>query len=39
VVPADKPKEHTTVRYNSLEFNVPLQPSFFSLQRLQRTGR
>lgn len=39
VEPADKPGEHTTVRYTSLEFNVSLQPSFFSLQRLQRTGR
>jgi outer membrane lipoprotein-sorting protein len=42
VQPADKPDEHTTVTYRDLEFDVPLEPSFFSLRRLQGdhgTGR
>jgi Outer membrane lipoprotein-sorting protein len=39
VVPADKPGERTVLRYTSLKFDVPLEPSFFSLQRLQRTDR
>ncbi|HKI95284.1 MAG TPA: outer membrane lipoprotein-sorting protein [Gemmatimonadales bacterium] len=38
VVPADKPNEHTILHYESLEFNVGLTSSFFSLQRL-RSGR
>jgi outer membrane lipoprotein-sorting protein len=33
--PADKPNERTTVRYTSLDFDVPLEPSFFSLQNLK----
>jgi outer membrane lipoprotein-sorting protein len=33
--PADKPGERTTVQYRSLEFDVPLEPSFFSLQNLK----
>lgn len=33
--PVDKPKEHTTVRYEELEFNVKLDPSFFSLRNLR----
>jgi hypothetical protein len=36
--PEDKPGERTTLRYSHLEFDVGLQPGFFSLQRL-RTGR
>ncbi len=35
VRPADKPNEHTTISYQDLEFNIPLDPSFFSLRRLQ----
>ena len=35
MTPADKPAERTTVRYLSLEFGVPLEPSFFSLQSLK----
>jgi hypothetical protein len=38
MIPADKPGERTTLRYSRLEFNVGLQPGFFSLQRL-REGR
>ena len=34
--PADKPNEHTTVIYESLEFDIDVDESFFSLQRLQR---
>lgn len=36
--PEDKPGERTTVTYSSLEFNIGLEPGFFSLQRL-RDGR
>jgi hypothetical protein len=35
VHPADKPNEHTAIGYSDLEFNVPLDPSYFSLRRLQ----
>ncbi len=38
VLPADKPNEHTTISYRDLEFDVPLNPSFFSLRRLQGSG-
>jgi outer membrane lipoprotein-sorting protein len=34
--PADKPGESTVIVYRSIEFGVPLQASFFSLQSLQR---
>ncbi|MYI74802.1 MAG: outer membrane lipoprotein-sorting protein [Acidobacteria bacterium] len=34
--PADKPDERTTIRYEELEFDVDLEPSFFSLRSLQR---
>jgi hypothetical protein len=33
--PADRSGERTTLRYSSLEFDVGLQPGFFSLQRLR----
>jgi hypothetical protein len=33
--PADRPNERTTLRYARLEFDVGLQPAFFSLQRLR----
>jgi outer membrane lipoprotein-sorting protein len=34
--PEDKPGERTTVRYEELEFDVDVDPSFFSLQTLRR---
>ena len=34
--PADKPGEHTSMRYEDLEFDVDLAESFFSLRTLQR---
>jgi len=34
--PADKPDESTVITYRAIEFGVPLQASFFSLQSLQR---
>ena len=34
--PADKPDEHTSMRYENLEFDVGLDESFFSLRTLQR---
>jgi outer membrane lipoprotein-sorting protein len=37
VQPTDKPDEHTTITYADLEFNVGLEPSFFSLRRLQES--
>ena len=36
--PADKPGERTTIRYEELEFDVDIDPSFFSLRTLQ-SGR
>jgi outer membrane lipoprotein-sorting protein len=33
--PRDKPGERTTVRYQDLEFDVPIDESFFSLQKLK----
>ena len=34
--PADKPKERTTIHYEELEFDIDIDPSFFSLRTLQR---
>ena len=34
--PSDKPGERTTLLYEELEFNIDLDPSFFSLRTLQR---
>ncbi len=34
--PEDKPNESTVILYNSIEFGVPLEESFFSLQNLQQ---
>lgn len=36
IVPADKPKESTTVIYESLAFDAPLDKGTFSLRNLQR---
>ena len=36
MLPADKPGERTTMRYEDLEFDVDLEASFFSLRNLQR---
>ena len=36
--PEDKPGEHTTVRYDDLEFNIDIQRSFFSLRNLKSAG-
>ena len=34
--PEDKPDESTVIRYDAIEFGVPLEASFFSLQNLQQ---
>lgn len=34
--PQDKPGERTVVRYQELEFNIDIDPSFFSLRTLRR---
>ena len=39
VRPEDKPGERTTVRYESLEFDVGIDESFFSLRALRSGGR
>ncbi|KPK05646.1 MAG: hypothetical protein AMS20_06030 [Gemmatimonas sp. SG8_28] len=39
VRPEDKPGERTTVRYESLEFDVGMGESFFSLRALRSGGR
>ncbi len=36
IVPADKPKEFTELRYAELEFGVAIDDLFFSIQRLKR---
>lgn len=36
MTPADRPQERTLLRYEELEFDVDLDPSFFSLRNLQR---
>ena len=33
--PADKPGERTTIRYEEMEFDIDIDPSFFSLRTLQ----
>lgn len=35
-VPAKKPGQSTTLEYHALEFDIPLEDSFFSLARLQK---
>ena len=35
--PADKPAEHTTVRYEELDFDVDVSKSFFSRRSLKKT--
>ena len=39
VVPADKPGERTTIFYRDIEFDVDLDPSFFSLRQLRSAAR
>lgn len=34
--PAKKPGQKTSVRYHTLEFDIPLKDSFFSLKRLEK---
>lgn len=36
VVPADNPGQKTVVEYLDIEFNIPLEPSFFSIQNMKR---
>ncbi len=35
IEPVDKPGESTTITYRDLEFDIGIEPSFFSLQRLR----
>jgi outer membrane lipoprotein-sorting protein len=39
IVPEDKPKESTTLVYRDLEFDVGLDPDFFSLRNLRARSR
>lgn len=39
VTPTDKPDERTIIRYENLEFDVDIEPSFFSLRRLRSDRR
>jgi len=39
VVPADKPGESTTMTYHDLDFDVALDPDFFSLRNLRARAR
>ncbi len=36
MIPADNPKQKTTFEYLSLEFNLGLKDSFFSIQNMKR---
>lgn len=36
LIPEDKPQESTEILYHQIEFDLPLQASFFSLQNLRR---
>lgn len=36
VIPADKPDEYTQVTYGTLELDIPIKDSFFSITRLKR---
>jgi outer membrane lipoprotein-sorting protein len=36
LTPADKPEQRTILEYESLEFNVDLEPSFFTQQNMRR---
>jgi hypothetical protein len=38
-VPAKKPGRRTLLEYHNIEFDIPLQDSFFSMARLQKGGR
>lgn len=38
MIPADKPGHKTTFEYLSLDFDVPIKPSFFSLQNMKKIG-
>jgi hypothetical protein len=37
--PSRKPGQKTTLEYHSLEFDIPLEDSFFSLSKLQKGAR
>ncbi len=39
IVPADKPGERTTIVHDELEFDIEIDPSFFSLRSLRSGGR
>jgi outer membrane lipoprotein-sorting protein len=36
MIPADNPDQMTVITYNSLEFDVDIKPSFFSIQNMKR---
>ncbi|MFP4415792.1 MAG: outer membrane lipoprotein-sorting protein [Chitinispirillaceae bacterium] len=36
MIPADKEQQRTILQYESMEFNVPVEDSFFSLQNMRR---
>ena len=36
MVPADEPGKKTVMTYNSIDFNIPLEDSFFSKQNMNR---
>ncbi len=39
IVPADKPEERTTIVHEELEFDIEIDPAFFSLRSLRSGGR
>lgn len=36
LIPADKPGNQTVITYKAMEFNTPIEKSFFSIQQLKR---
>ena len=35
MTPLDKPGEYTEINYENIEFDIQLEPSFFSVQQLK----
>ena len=36
MIPADHPQQKTVIQYHHIEFDIPLQENFFSLQNMKR---
>jgi len=36
VIPADSPDQKTVVEYKSIDFDIDIEPEFFSIQNMKR---